>query len=70
MDELAGLRTRWSRAPAVTVRIALADLPRYVAVTTWRPATVAVQGLPSRAQLPSAAIVSVVSVVTSPRELS
>ena len=68
MVAVAGERTRWSSAAAVTVSDAVPVLPELVPVTVCAPATVAVQALPLHD--PSGAMVKVVEAVTSPSEFS
>jgi hypothetical protein len=63
----AGLIVMWSRAPALTVRLAVAVFPLSSPVTVCDPATEAVQDEP--VQEPSGVIENVVAPVTSPRLL-
>src|SRR6266576_1564144 len=63
----AGARPRWSRAAALTCRLAVPVLPPLVPVTVCAPAVVAVQVAP--VQEPSGAIVNVVVPVRLPSGL-
>ena len=67
MVALAGLIVMWSRAPGLTLRLAVAVLPPSVPVTVCGPATVAVHVAP--VQEPFGLIVNVVAPVTLPRLL-